>query len=84
MPQPCIDLCQDRKVEFVYATVYDKAVSQAELIRVKVDALETLVRRLARTNPRTGAWERSYREFQNEAGRMLLTFAVAREALARE
>lgn len=80
MPQPCIDLCQDRKVEFVY----DKAVSQAELIRLKVDALETLVRRLACTNPRNGAWERSYRAFRSEARRILLTFAVARESLAQD
>ena len=32
MPQPGIDLCQDGKVEFVYAIFYDQTVSQAGLI----------------------------------------------------
>jgi hypothetical protein len=84
MPQPCIDLCQDRKVEFVYANVYDETVSQAELMRLKAEALETLVRRLAHTIPRNGAWERSYRTFQSEAKRILLTFAVDREERAQK
>jgi hypothetical protein len=84
MPQPCIDLCQDRKVEFVYANVYDETLSQAELMRLKAEALETLVRRLAHTIPRNGAWERSYRTFQSEAKRILLTFAVDREERAQK
>jgi hypothetical protein len=79
MPQPCIDLCQDRKVELVHANVYDETVSQAELMRVRAETLETLVRRLAHTNPRPGTWERSYRAFQREAKRILLTPAVAGE-----
>lgn len=82
MPQPCIDLCQDRKVEFVYASVYDETVSQAELTRLKAKALEALVRRLAHTNPRNGAWDRSYRAFQSEAKRILQSFANDREELA--
>jgi len=84
MPQPCIDLCQDRKVEFVYANVYDKTVAQAELIRHRTEGLEALVRRLAYTTPRDGAWERSYRAFQSEATRVLLTLAEDREKRAEE
>ncbi len=82
MPQPCIDLCQDRKVELVSARVYDEAVSQAELMRLKVQALENLVRRLAHTSPRDGAWERTYRAFQNEAQRTLRELSA--EARARD
>jgi hypothetical protein len=80
MPQPCIDLCQDRKVEFVYANVYDQTLAQAEQLRVRAEALEALVRRLASTTPRDGAWERSYRAFQSEANRTLLALEVGRRA----
>jgi hypothetical protein len=80
LPQPCIDLCQDRKVEFVYANVYDQTVARAERMRLRAQALEALVRRLACTTPREGAWERSYRAFQSEANRTLLTFEVEMRA----
>lgn len=67
-PQPCIGICQDRKVEFVYASEHDEVLVQAR-------ALEALVRRFACTTPRAGEWERSYRAFQDQARRLLATFA---------
>lgn len=84
LPEPCIDLCEDRKVEFVYANVYDRTVAQAELIRRRAEGLEALVRRLAHTTPRDGAWERSYRAFQSEATRALLALAEDTEKRAGE
>jgi F420-0:gamma-glutamyl ligase len=83
-PQPCIDICQDRKIEFVYANVYDKTVAQAELIRGRAETLEALVRRLAHTTPRDGAWEQSYRAFQSEAIRTLQSLAADAEKRAEE
>lgn len=61
VPQPpCIGICQDRKVEFVYASQYETARKQAQVF-------EALIRRLAWTNPRPGEWERSYRVLQEQA-----------------
>jgi len=46
-PQPCIGICQDRKVEFVYASEHRDTVAQLALARRQVDVMETIVRRLA-------------------------------------
>ena len=74
-PQPCIGVCEDRKVEFVYAFLHDEVIAQAGLIRQHAKALEVLVRRLACTTPRDGEWERSYRALQNQARRILAALA---------
>jgi hypothetical protein len=56
-PQTCIGICQDRKVEFVYAAEYEE--------------LAALVTQLARATPREGEWERSYRALQARARALL-------------
>lgn len=63
-PQPCIGVCQDRKVELVEAAV-------ADALQVRVAALESLVRQLAQVTPRAGEWERGYRALQAQARRLL-------------
>lgn len=76
VPQPpCIGVCQDRKVEFVYASEYEAALAQAALADQRVKTLEALVRRLAWTMPRNGEWERSYRVLQDQARRTLAALA---------
>jgi hypothetical protein len=70
-PQPCVGICQDRKVELVSALAYDDAVARAVALRARADALETLVRQLAGTTPRDGGWERSYRALQERARHVL-------------
>ena len=74
-PQPCIGVCQDRKVEFVYASQYEDALAQIEALRARANALERLVRRLARTKPHENQWEHSYRQFQDDARALLATMA---------
>ncbi len=64
-PQPCVGICQDRKVELVYADRYDQ-------LATRVEALETLLRLLAKTTPHDGEWERSYRLLQERARQMLV------------
>jgi hypothetical protein len=71
-PQNCIGVCQDRKVEFVYASEHEAAMRAADArFRVRLEQLETLLSRLAHTTPRDGAWERSYRGLQQDARRLL-------------
>src|SRR5512140_3424286 len=74
-PQTCIGVCQDRKVEFVYAFEHEKTLAQLTLARGKSAGLETLVRKLARTTPHEDEWERSYRALQNQARRALAALA---------
>ena len=66
-PQTCIGVCQDRKVEFVYAFEHEEALAQLKVAHQQVEVLEALVRRLARTNPHNDAWEHSYRALQEQA-----------------
>jgi hypothetical protein len=70
-PQPCIGVCEDRKVEVVNAADYDEALAQLTLARSQAQALAALVRQLAHTTPREGEWERTYRALQERARRAL-------------
>jgi hypothetical protein len=69
--QTCIGVCQDRKVEFVYAFEHEEALAQLKVAHQQVEVLEALVRRLARTNPHNDAWEHSYRALQEQAREIL-------------
>jgi hypothetical protein len=66
-PQTCIGICQDRKVEFIYAFEHEDALAHLELARGQVSALLGLVRRVALTRPHEHEWEHSYRDLQEEA-----------------
>ena len=70
-PQTCIGVCQDRKVQFVYAFEHEQVLAQARRAQQRAEALEGVVRRLAFTTPRNGEWERSYRALQDQARRAL-------------
>ena len=75
VPQTCVGVCQDRKVQFVYAFEHEEVLAQARRVQQRADVLETLVRQLACTTPRNGEWERSYRTMQNQARRAVAAFA---------
>jgi hypothetical protein len=66
-PQTCIGVCQDRKVEFVYASEHEEALAELALVRRRSDELEALARRLAYTTPHKDGWEKSYRAMQEMA-----------------
>ena len=73
--QPCVGICRDRKIDFVYASAYDEAVEQLALMRQQTEALVALIRQLACTTPREREWERTYRALQVRAQRVLAAFA---------
>jgi hypothetical protein len=57
--QPCIGICEDRPVELVYAWQLEEALA--------------LLRQLAWSKPREGEWERSFRDLQARARKLLAT-----------
>jgi len=77
-PQPCVGVCEDRKVRLVDAADHEAALALLHEAEERAAALEGLVRRLARTRPRAGAWEQSYRALQEEAQRALTALSLAR------
>lgn len=70
-PQPCVGVCQDKKVTFVSAEAYDAAAARLRQAEAQLAALESLANRMARAKPRDGEWEKSYRALQDEARRAL-------------
>ncbi|MEO8137000.1 MAG: hypothetical protein ABI831_23855 [Betaproteobacteria bacterium] len=70
-PQPCLGVCQDRRVRLVDAIEHDAVLAGAQRAERRAQTLETLVRQLACTTPRAGAWEQSYRTMQARAQRTL-------------
>jgi hypothetical protein len=74
-PQTCIGVCQDRRVEFVYAVEHAQSRAELEVTRHERDALRALVRTLAFSRPRDGEWERSYRALQGQARALMLCAA---------
>lgn len=74
-PQTCIGVCEDRKVEFVYAFEHAEVESQLQAARRQVEVLGALVRQIAHSTPRNGEWERSYLALQAKAKAVLATLA---------
>jgi hypothetical protein len=70
-PQPCVGVCQDRKVTLVAADAYDAALARLEAAEARLAALESLARRMALSTPRNGEWEKSFRALQDEARRAM-------------
>ncbi len=79
-PQPCIGVCQDRKVRFVYAAELEEALKHARRADRKAEILKNLVRQLAGANPRSGQWEQCYRAMQGQARRLLAALEVGEDA----
>lgn len=69
--QPCIGVCRDRKVEFVYASDYEAALAALARARSEIDALTALVRQIGHTRPRHGEYEPTYRALQKRARHLL-------------
>lgn len=78
-PQPCIGVCEDRKVEFVYASEHDIVLARLAFLQSQVDVLSALVRQLARTTPREGECERTYRAMQARARTTLEVLAAGKQ-----
>ena len=70
-PQPCVGVCQDRKVALVAADAYDAALARLAATEGRLAALESLARRMALSTPRNGEWEKSFRALQDEARRAM-------------
>ena len=75
-PQPCIGICEDAKIELVHAADYEDAVARLGAARDQLKALEKVVRQIARTTPRGGEWERTYRNLQEQARQALAALTV--------
>jgi len=81
-PQNCIGVCEDRKVQFVYAFEHEEALAEARRAQHRAKILEVVVRQLACTTPRKGECERSFRALQDQARRALSVLATGTQDVA--
>ena len=70
-PQPCIGVCQDRKVLLVGKGDHEQLRSEAEQLRQRLEAANGLLLRMSRTHPRQGQVERCWSSFQQQARALL-------------
>jgi hypothetical protein len=71
-PQNCVGVCQDRKVELVYAAEYKDMREEYRKSLIEANALiEKLtaeMRLIVNVKPRNEQWEASFRALQKHAG----------------
>jgi hypothetical protein len=77
-PQTWIGICQDRKVEFVYAAEHEETLASLSAALASIEALEAVAYQLAWTKPRIDEWEHSYRALQQRARRVLASITSLR------
>ncbi len=65
--QSCIGVCQDRRVDLVYAADHQKLQRKVEQLEQQVRQLKSVVRQVALCTPHEGAWERSFKALQVQA-----------------
>lgn len=75
-PQPCIGVCQDRKVLFVGKDTHEQLQAETEQLRQRLDAAHGLLARMARTRPREGQIDRCWSSFQQQARSLLAEAAI--------
>lgn len=73
-PQPCIGVCQDRKVELVVADAHRRSIAAAE---ERIAQLEALARQIASVTPHEGECQRTWKALQRRARALLSRSASA-------
>ena len=81
-PQPCIGVCQDRKILTVGKDDYERALATARNLQRQLHGTHALLAQLAWSVPRGGQWELSWRALQARARELLATLATTDIELA--
>lgn len=79
-PQPCIGVCRDRKVLLVGLDDHQQALDEIQRVYAQLEEAQGIVSRLARTTPRDGQWEASWRALQEQARQLLAVWATHDDA----
>ena len=74
-PEPCIGVCRDRQIELVDAAEYRRLRDRSRELERRARRLEAVVRQMALSTPRGGAWEQSFKALKERARAALATTA---------
>ena len=72
-PQPCIGVCQDRKILMVGKDDHERVLDAVRDLQRQVHSAHALLSQLAWSVPREGQWEQSWRALQARARELLNT-----------
>jgi hypothetical protein len=81
-PQTCIGVCRDRKVLLVTLDEHQQALDEVQRVYGQLEQLEGLLARIARTTPREGQFESSWRAYQEQAQALLARLEAGNAAAA--
>lgn len=59
-PQPCIGVCEDRKMHFIGRDEYERTLAAVAALRETMATVQARRRRLALAKPHAGQWGRSW------------------------
>lgn len=65
-PQPCIGVCQDRKVLMVGKGDYEAVLAQRDALQARLDQTRAMLQRFGLAKPRSGQWQQSWEALQEE------------------
>lgn len=70
-PQPCIGVCQDRKVMVVDIHEHERVLRETAQLHHRIDALRMLLARFTRAQPRGEGWADAWEQLQAQARKAL-------------
>jgi hypothetical protein len=76
--QTCVGICNDAKVELVYAEEYQALEKELTAARAQISALAAQMREIVNTEPRNEQWQQCYRALQERARRALTLVGAAK------
>lgn len=65
-PQPCIGVCQDRKVLMVGKGDYEAVVAELDAVQARLAAVRDMLQRFGLARVRTGQWQQSWDALQTQ------------------
>ncbi|MBN8727410.1 MAG: hypothetical protein J0H15_06855 [Xanthomonadales bacterium] len=67
-PQPCIGVCQDRKVLLIGKGEHEAALAEIARLRTQLAEASAILLRFEKAKPRDGQWQQAWLALQEQAG----------------
>ncbi len=74
-PQPCIGVCQDRKILMVGKDEHEQALAEIATLQERLERAHAMLQRFALAQPHAGQWEKSWQALQAQVREVLNTLA---------
>ncbi len=79
-PQPCIGVCQDRKVQLVGKADYEAVLAERDELTARLAQVRSSLQRFALAKPHADRWQQTWEALQQELHGLLQTLETAADA----